>query len=65
MMVSKFSPTKSIPEGKGKVRKEAAAQGTVKKSRGVKIIEHKNVGGDDPIEYFAHKGLNYLWSPRG
>ena len=38
----------------------------MKKSRYVGVIDRKEVGGNNPIEYFLpHGGQKYLLSPRG
>ena len=39
------------------VRKAATARGTMEKSWRVRIIEWKEVRGDDPIEYFLPTGI--------
>ena len=38
-------------ETKGHVRRGSPAGGTVKNSRGVRVIDMKDVAGDNPIEY--------------
>ena len=42
---------------KGDVKGEATAKEAMEKSRYVRIIEGKEISGDDPIEYFLATGV--------
>ena len=43
---------KEKEDSKEEVKREAAARGTLKKSKNVSVIEVIKVKGDDPFEYF-------------
>ena len=52
--------------GKGDVRREATARGTMEKGGCVSIIEGEEVRRDDPVEYFLPTGSEvFVESQRG
>ena len=46
---------------KGDVRRGSTARRAMEKSRYVRVIEGKEVRGDDPIEYFLSTGLELVF----
>ena len=46
------SPLRSRKEQERRKRKRCQERGGTMKSRGVRVVERKEVGGDDSIEYF-------------
>ena len=44
------------------VRRGASAREMIKKSTSIRVIEEKEVRGDDPIKYFSRGGLKYLFN---
>ena len=43
-------------KSKGNKRREATAREAMEKGRGIRVIERKEVGKDDPIEFFLPTG---------